>query len=379
MGERENWAHVASGLGLGIYFGPKYLPECAFHPLKHSLYATQGAMYEPTHAGFLGFRVTDGAFWAHGEQNGVEVIAGIPWESVSTTDADGSSSSRDEPRTTVVARIHPPLLLGFRYRSRAGLFSRNIEAIEPLRAQELFRPLMNDGTDCVVQVQRAIDNNFRVEVTDTTVSLVAEEIRTRELRMLIDGAALIATRFAQARRALPPNAVERMMIDSWSAIARAEGLTFDASSFMLYGRLHDVDVTVALWAERNLYVTDFRVRVARPFDTIRALSIRREQKFAFFTKWLHHEVQVGDEAFDKEFFIDGSPDDAVRALLNPAARAAVRDVLSWSTAITFRRDMIWVHVPSPVYDANAMRRCAFGIAALGAAVSMPPTASPYRA
>jgi hypothetical protein len=379
MGERESWAHVVSGLGLEVYFGPKYVQPSGFHQIKHSLHPTGGALYEPTKAsGLFSMISATGAFWAHGECNGVEVIAGIPWESVSETDADGNSSSHDEPRTCVHARIHPALVLGLDYDGRASAFSSGIAAIEPQRAAQLLRPIMGDGTDVAEQLRRATARGNRVHINDTSVSLVAREVRTRELRGLLEGTALVATRLAQARRLLPPNAVEQAVLAAWGAFAQAEGLSLDPAAFVLHGRARGADLSVSLWAVRRSYLTDFRVRLAAPPSQVQRLSIRREQTFEFLSKWLNAEVQTGDKAFDKEFFLDGAPDAAVRALLTDAVRARVRDVMQWAAAITFSHDMIWVHVPSPVFDPAALRRSVEATVALAAAIAPGAPATPYR-
>lgn len=212
LGERDRWAYSVSNLGLEIYFGPKYVERMTtlqFHRMKAALFPTNAARSEPGTVDWLQNLTLTHVYWAHGAWNGTEVLCGIPFDRVEHSTGVGEHRHveyRDEPRTYVVARIDPSLMLGISAFNVGDLVSGS-GAMDAARTSALMAPIVGDGMDAGEQLKRAMQYGMSVRVSDTTVCYVANEIHSRDLKTMIDrrrsSRSASRTRAAAFRRAPP--------------------------------------------------------------------------------------------------------------------------------------------------------------------------------
>lgn len=139
----------------------------------------------------------------------------------------------------------------------------------------------------------------------------------------------------------------------------------------------------------------FRVAAAKPIAPY-AILLRREGGLdrAGKNMGINREVQIGDELFDKEVYIetDGQDDDVRSILGEPGVRAALREIVKWPIeSITLGGDgatespllpgasAIRIDIPTKMFaDAYALRGLTAELARLDRELSRMDRGGPYR-
>jgi hypothetical protein len=372
--QRLKWVRAAQELGLTPHFGPKYFEfKVDFHTLKHSLHPTHGASEEPARKHVYG-SVRTHAWWAHGGFDDVEIIAGIPF--VMRTARMGLGQ---DLRTVAIARIHPALVLGVQFtapRTNTSLMSMEhpISAMDA-RGKAVIEAGAGEWLAWDHPAWRALAPPAYLHVTDSEVMMVAAGVARSELRKMLESVAPTARRLGEVRRRLPPSEVEARVSAEWRAFGAASNLHYDADSFLLHGRAGGFDVAVALYVRDWRHAVDLRARLARPFEPLRFLTVRRNSNLDQLASVFEPSV-IRDVAFDR-FRVHGTPKKAVRKALTAPIREAMAAVVQLAEGITLHHDTLWVHVDK-VLDRKELVPAVAALVALANAFTPAPATHPYR-
>ncbi len=304
----EQWGTLASALEL-IPFEPtaRYSHGTSFRQLKRALGVR--ASGEPKYS-----------HWLYGRRNDTEVLV--------LTYEVGSGSSRTT-HTGVIARIDPPLLLGFGARARTFMDGLGPDGAL-LGDLAVDKQLYLSGFDhsrvkALLSIQepdsRAIISQMlalaplEVHVTDSLVLISKQGTNTDPhlVGPLIDRAVWLANAFAARRRTLAATPQELAMHAEWQSFAAAHGFRFDAARMKLEGAVDGSAVEMAIETEARISRTTVTVRF--PSSVHVAFTARRTTMPNFLQGLFGQDIKIGDAAFDEMFVVTGRPEEAVREVL----------------------------------------------------------------
>lgn len=236
----------------------------------------------------------------------------------------------------------------------------DLEASDEAALASMLRP--RGGEDPRLIEALAAD---RVVVTDTTVvawgdaqtresislgdalldpfgSVKVEGRSPAEVAAWLDRLVWVAEQLAARRARVPPTPADMARQAAWRAAGARHGLAFDPTTATL--RAQGTDGSVVVGVESRLramhvegshppFYTSFVANFAEPLGL--GLHVDAAGFFNWLGELLGQDIKVGHEAFDRAFRVRGSPEDAVRRRLAPAA-AALADVAAagWTVVIT---------------------------------------------
>jgi hypothetical protein len=293
-----------------------------------------------------------------GTWNGAIALRGLhTWEIVEHHDRGGREHDDRRYYTELYAILDPELLVGLRAdaRSTAGrafdaIFGQKdleighaeLDRMFVIKAadEELARRVLREPV--ISLLLAAAPQHPKLWVSDRYVTIEYPEYE-RDLRRV--GAALEAV----GRIAAPLLELRRVELarwepelrDSWSRVAEAWGLTFDPPRATMRGVVRDMELTARVDCTGSTCVS-----ARLPFDLGCDLDLALQKGDGFLDRLSRgQDVKVGDQAFDDAFVIKGKPEAAVRAALNPIARAKLLSIRERASLLRVKEGAleVWTH------------------------------------
>lgn len=349
----EKWAELAAALQLAP-FEPTiaFAHGTSFRQMKRALGVP--ARGEPKFS-----------HWLYGARDGVELI-------VLTFDV-GSGSSQTT-HTGVVARIDPPLLLGFGARTHYaldGLFGTedvklgypaidariHLTAFDPSRAIAMLSPRDPAGWALLQRTLRAM--SLDVSVSDSVVMVHRSGTLTEPgpVEALVEEATTLAREYATRRRALPDTPAEEQIRREWRAFADAHALAFDAPRMKLDGTMEGSAIEMAIETEGQLARTTVTVRF--PASVPVAFTARRTSVPGFLQGLFQRDIKVGQPRFDEMFAVTGYPEERVRELLaKPELLNVLMDIGARTTEVQLNHAQLHFSLPGATTTAAQLHELA---------------------
>lgn len=275
--------------------------------------------------------------WMSGRCRGIHVLV------------TASYSVLGPKRTTVVAVLDPPLLVGLlMIASRKTL--RNLEGVRhdlghpPLddrfevrarpgaRVRELFAP--GEIADLLLRLASAARS---VTLTDNIVKVVLGGILTTpdELAPILDAAIEVARRLGEQRMRVP-RAPEEWPDDVWRTVAERQALTFDPVRMKISGDVREAPVELRVHTQEGEVYAAIRVALI-PWSLGLDLHVHGRNDGADDPADEGEDIELGDAAFDEAFLVHGAHPERVRMLFrDPSIRARALAVLSRAVDLNLR-------------------------------------------
>ncbi len=266
---------------------------------------------------------SDGSSFSHplyGTHRGVEII-------VHTFDVGSGSSATTY--TGVLARIDPPLLLGFGLREK-GFFENAfgtprvtfgdytldkklyVDGFEPERVYHLLAPNDAGGRDLLARAMGLLP--YYLHVSDSAVLVAQAGTITDRARIwtFAEQATALASAFAARRRALPLSAAEHALHGEWGRYAESHGLAYDPERTRLEGLASGTRVEIAIETAGQLAFTVVSALFPQQVDV--AFSLFKTSVPSFLQGIFSQDIVVGHRAFDDAYKVSGVPVDRVQEL-----------------------------------------------------------------
>jgi hypothetical protein len=182
---------------------------------------------------------------------------------------------------------------------------------------ELVRQLLDDD---VREVLTSMLTRWRdLVVTDHSVRIYLSQppSRPQDLRDLVHGMRLVASRIAASRRRMPPPAPLARAVDGWARAASALGLELEPSFPGIAGQLEGRPIRVTPIRTPDGYAAELRLG----FRGHRRTGLRLRRQVEPDGYWsVGQDIQLADPPFDQRFVVKGYDPEGVRELLSPAVR-----------------------------------------------------------
>ena len=258
--------------------------------------------------------------------------------------------------TTVTFPIEPSLRMGLDVRrdpyTIGAMFHRDeftlgeerydrnalISAADPELARRVFSRL-----------ERKLDPVAYARIRVTDGSVVASMWGTRpgleEVEIWVDSTCDLAQALLAAR-AEELASWEPGLVEGWSKVAERRGLDFERRASSMRGRVGRTDL-VAFTDYRGELCTSVRVRLPQE---VPASLVLAPQKLGYVGHLLRlgDDIRLGDQRFDSVFTVNGTPEEAVRAILDEANRAFLLSIRARFGAIEIREGHLDVRARGPL-------------------------------
>jgi hypothetical protein len=359
LGGLQGWPEMGRQLGL----------DCAF--------VSEGSMFGWSFASFrreLAEPALPGdaksTLWLHGTFNGVSVIVRPTWMPISATDSpldqffhalSSKYAPPQEPFTSVMAEIDPPLRAGVQMVSRASarfgnpkrsrlakLSDARVRAVYWTSARDLRRLdalLFGAGSGDLASRLVDLGKDVALAVHDGVVEAIAPGFDPDAARLstMLVRASLLAAELSARSRAVPERAGDRERRVAWAEVAARRGLSFDPPRLHLFGDVRGARVDVLLESHVG-EATTVRALFRRPLGV--GLSLRKAPpKQRWVAVGRPKDRLIEDSALDAAVLAEALDAGGARALLSSPA------VVDAFLAATRATELFMVH-DSEVFAAD---------------------------
>jgi hypothetical protein len=252
------------------------------------------------------------------------------------------------------ARVgHPKLDDGFQLRALELGLARELFSIDELAAElEQFR----HGAPAAL-------------IGDTFVKLerLADRDPHEHMPWLVRAAVRVAHAVTEARDRIGPSEGERVLDRAWSIVANDLGLAIDLDRTSMHGRVGSIDVEADAFIDGKVRKTRLHARFERALG-LELRIVRQDLAHLLEKLMMRKEFEVGDRVFDRLFFIQGAPADAVRARLTEDARARLTALLDDTSYFEVNDEGIELVLPWLVQEPAALGEAIHAIASAAEAM-----------
>lgn len=257
---------------------------------------------------------------------------------------DGSEAYDYRHYTELYAILEPPLRCGLRVDSwklapdaprQEDAFSLGDTELDrcyqgEASQREIARAVLTDPTVRALLLEHA-KTWAKLWVSDryVTIELPSYERRLRYVKPALAAVGAIGEAVLRARAAIRTPAEEAQRA-AWAQVASGWGLDLSGDGARMQGAVRGTALDVRLSPDG--WGMEIAVRLQTPPPCELRLRRQAPEDKPFGDGLIHQvfgfqDIVVGDPAFDARFIVQGEPEDAVRALLRPEARAVLLEVL----------------------------------------------------
>jgi hypothetical protein len=341
----EDWTRTAYALGLPLCQILKpFTPEEPVHAIQRRLGPPGQMGGHPDQ------------MWISGERRGVCFVAG--GRTVVRHTSEGTETERF---MHWMAEIDPPLWMGLSASLRQGglltdLFNvntRQVNAWDPGRLQQLFAVRANDGYDPWDLLSVAVQARLEVTVDDHSVRFERSgyALDPQMVGQALDGVTMIAERLKLARARLGPAQWELDAAAAWGAFATRYSMQFDRERLRVSGPLEGSKAEVRILGGA---VPRTRVRVRFPNPLGLGLYVGLGQVSGIAKFFGAQDIEVGDPAFDQAFVVRGGPESMVRQVLHAQMRAELLGFASRGARVEIQDDRLEAWLPGMLFKGQEL-------------------------
>lgn len=196
-----------------------------------------------------------------------------------------------------------------------------VTALEEVQAKNLFASGLHET------LMRA--KECSVSIADDGLELkIKKSLSDGAVRKILAHTETVHHAILEARRNMPRSQAEIEIIESWAGFALQEGLRFDAQKFAMVGKVGRFDAEVRLSVDpKEKWQTHFFCKFPRPMEAeLRVVNQPSgiEAAKTFLSRL--DEIKLGDDRFDKTFWIGGHPKERVATLLQEDVRVKLMEL-----------------------------------------------------